>query len=331
METEEKYMKRCLALAQRGGGRVKPNPMVGAVIVRRGSIIGEGFHRRYGEAHAEVNAVASVENKALLSSSTLYVNLEPCSHYGLTPPCTELIIGMQIPKVVIACSDPYPEVAGRGILRLREAEIEVVTGVLEAEARELNRVFIKSHALRRPYIYLKWAQSTDGFIDRIRTDAATPPVKFSSPLSLQQVHKKRSEVSAIMVGTRTALLDNPSLTVRHWSGESPVRVLLDRNLSIPPHYHLLDGKTSTLVFTAAQHADRPQVTYIRIDFSRDVLQQMLSHLYSRRLTSLLVEGGAILLNHFLRQGLYDEIQVETSPILLGEGIKAPSSESIHAG
>ncbi|MDR1557157.1 MAG: bifunctional diaminohydroxyphosphoribosylaminopyrimidine deaminase/5-amino-6-(5-phosphoribosylamino)uracil reductase RibD [Tannerellaceae bacterium] len=328
MEAEEKYMERCLALARHGRGKVNPNPMVGAVIVHKGKIIGEGFHRQYGGAHAEVNAVASVADEALLRSATLYVNLEPCSHYGLTPPCTELIIHKQIPRVVIGCPDPYPEVSGRGILRLRQAGIEVITGVLEAEARELNKVFIRSHTLKRPYIYLKWAQSADGFIDRLRTDASERPVLFSSPLMLQQVHKRRSEVSAIMVGTRTALLDNPSLTVRHWSGPSPVRVVLDRRLAIPPHYHLLDGQSPTLVFTATEQAGRPNVTYIRTDFGRDVLKQVLSRLYSLKLTSLLVEGGAHLLSRFLQEGLYDEIQVETSPLILGEGVKAPSLAGI---
>jgi diaminohydroxyphosphoribosylaminopyrimidine deaminase/5-amino-6-(5-phosphoribosylamino)uracil reductase len=226
--------------------------------------------------------------------------------------------------VAIGCPDPSPEVSGKGIARLREAGVEVSVGVMEAEARELNKVFIRSHTLKRPYIYLKWAQSADGFIDRLRADASAPPVLFSSPLTLQQVHKRRSEVSAILVGTRTALLDNPSLTVRHWSGASPVRVVLDRTLSIPPHYNLLDGKTPTLVFTAAERAGSPNVTYIRIDFGQDVLKQLLSHLYTRKLTSLLVEGGANLLNRFLAEGLYDEIQVETSPLILGEGVRAPS-------
>jgi diaminohydroxyphosphoribosylaminopyrimidine deaminase/5-amino-6-(5-phosphoribosylamino)uracil reductase len=305
---------------------VNPNPLVGAVIVHKGRIAGEGFHREYGGAHAEVNAVAAVGNPACLAESTLYVNLEPCSHYGKTPPCTELILRNRIPRVVVACVDPYPEVAGRGIRRLREAGVEVITGVLEKEASELNKVFITSHTLRRPYIYLKWAQSADGFIDRIRTDASLPPVVFSTPLTLQQVHKRRSEVMSIMVGTRTALLDNPSLTVRHWSGKSPVRIVLDRNLSIPPHYHLLDGSTPTLVFTAEARGGGPNLTYIPIDFGGDVLRQALSHLYARRITSLLVEGGALLLNSFLQEKLWDEIQVETSPIRLGEGVKAPSIE-----
>jgi diaminohydroxyphosphoribosylaminopyrimidine deaminase/5-amino-6-(5-phosphoribosylamino)uracil reductase len=327
MEIEEKYMARCLDIARHGQGKVSPNPMVGAVLVHKGRIIGEGFHRKYGEAHAEVNAIASVAHPALLPEATLYVSLEPCSHYGKTPPCTELIVGKRIPRVVVACSDPYPAVAGRGIRRLREAGVEVATGVMEKEAACLNKVFMTSHTLKRPYVYLKWAQSADGFIDRVRGDASVRPVVFSSPETLQQVHKKRSEVAAIMVGTRTALLDNPSLTVRYWSGNSPVRVVLDRTLSIPPHYHLLDGTVPTLVFTSLECASTPNVDYVTIDFSReeDVLTQVLSHLYSHKLTSLLVEGGARLLTHFLQAKLWDECQIETSPIHLGDGVKAPQN------
>jgi diaminohydroxyphosphoribosylaminopyrimidine deaminase/5-amino-6-(5-phosphoribosylamino)uracil reductase len=322
-EMEEKYMARCIALARHGMGKVSPNPMVGAVVVHRGKIIGEGYHRKYGGPHAEVNAIASVKDESLLRDSTLYVNLEPCSHYGKTPPCTELILGKGIPRVVVACPDPYPEVSGRGILQLRRAGVEVTTGVMAAEALSLNRVFVTAHTLKRPYIYLKWAQSADGFMDRVRTDALVPPVAFSSPAMLQLVHKRRSEVAAIMVGTRTALLDNPSLTVRHWSGSSPVRVVLDRALSIPSGYHLLDGSVRTLVFTSLEREDTLHTEYIRIDFGAEVLKQVLHHLYRLRLTSLLVEGGACLLNHFIREGLWDEVQVETSPVYLGSGVKAP--------
>ncbi|MDR2389345.1 MAG: bifunctional diaminohydroxyphosphoribosylaminopyrimidine deaminase/5-amino-6-(5-phosphoribosylamino)uracil reductase RibD [Tannerellaceae bacterium] len=328
MEIEDKYMARCIALARHGRGKVSPNPMVGAVVVCRGEIIGEGYHRKFGEAHAEVNAVASVSNEALLAESTLYVNLEPCSHYGRTPPCTELIIRKHIPRVVVACSDPYPEVSGRGIRRLREAGVEVSTGILEKEAHLLNKVFITSHTCKRPYIYLKWAQSADGFIDRLRTDASVLPVAFSSPASLQMVHRKRAEVASILVGTRTALLDNPSLTVRHWYGASPVRVVLDRNLRIPPHYHLLDDSVRTLVFTGMERENTLRTEYVRIDFGQDVLRQLLSHLYRLGLTSLLVEGGACLLNHFLGEELWDELQIETAPFCLGDGVKAPEFSAV---
>jgi diaminohydroxyphosphoribosylaminopyrimidine deaminase/5-amino-6-(5-phosphoribosylamino)uracil reductase len=324
METEEeKYMARCIAMARHGAGKADPNPMVGAVIVCRGMIIGEGYHCRYGQAHAEVNAIESVKDRSLLRHATLYVNLEPCSHHGKTPPCTDMIIRESIPRVVIACQDPYPAVSGRGISSLREAGVEVVTDVMEREARELNKVFITYHTRKRPYIYLKWAQSGDGFIDRVRTDASLPPVIFSSTETLQQVHKKRSEVMAVMAGTRTALLDNPRLTVRLWSGRFPTRVVLDRNLIIPRHYHLLDGKAPTLVFSALERAATGGIEYITIDFGADVIKQVLAHLYARRLTSLLVEGGTMLLDSFLKSGLWDEMQVETSHLILGEGVKAP--------
>lgn len=327
---EEKFMTRCLALARNGTGKVTPNPMVGCVLVHNGRIIGEGYHRKYGEAHAEVNAIASVADASLLSASTLYVNLEPCSHQGKTPPCAELIIRKRIPRVVIACPDPYPKVSGRGIRMLQEAGVEVITGVLEKESFALNKAFMTSHLLKRPYVSLKWAQSADGYMDRTRADVSVPPTVLSSPEILQQVHKKRAESAAIMVGTRTALLDNPSLTVRHWAGTSPVRVVLDRNLVIPAHYHVLDGKVRTLVFTSLEKEDEKNTEYIQTDFTRDVLHQVLSYLYTNKLTSLLVEGGAYLLKSFLRENVWDEICVETTSAYLGNGVAAPVLEHSYS-
>lgn len=324
MIVEEKYMVRCIELAKKAVGNVAPNPMVGAVVVYNGRIIGEGYHRKFGEAHAEVNAIASVRDEALLRDSTIYVNLEPCSHYGKTPPCAELIIKKRIPRVVIGCLDPFPSVSGRGVKMLREAGIEVVTGVLEEEARMLNLAFMTFQIQRRPYIYLKWAQSQNGFMDLKRDSVMTPPVSFSSSETLRRVHRLRSEVAAIMVGTRTALLDNPSLTVRHWIGESPVRVVLDRKLKLQKGAHLLDGAVQTLVFTEQAVENRPNVEYIQIDFEQDVLLQVLHCLYNKKLNSLMVEGGALLLRSFLEANLWDEIWVETTPLLLGEGVKAPS-------
>lgn len=323
VEVEDKYMARCISLARGGAGNVAPNPMVGAVIVHQGRIIGEGFHRKYGEAHAEVNAIASVGDEALLKESTIYVSLEPCSHYGKTPPCASLIIEKQIPRVVIGCPDPFPEVAGRGVKMLREAGIEVVTGVMEKEARELNRVFMTFQEKKRPYVYLKWAQSADGFLDLLRTDASLPAVALSSAETLRRVHYLRAHVSAIMVGTRTALLDNPSLTVRHWAGNSPVRVVLDRSLRIPSDYHLLDGRVKTLVFTAKEATNRENVEYVTIDFSQPVLPQVLHELYMRKLDSLMVEGGAVLLNAFLEEDVWDEARIETAPLSLRTGVNAP--------
>ncbi|MDR1981164.1 MAG: bifunctional diaminohydroxyphosphoribosylaminopyrimidine deaminase/5-amino-6-(5-phosphoribosylamino)uracil reductase RibD [Tannerellaceae bacterium] len=323
-KVEEKYMARCIALARHGAGNVSPNPMVGSVIVHKGEIIGEGYHRRYGESHAEVNAIASVKDPSLLREATLYVNLEPCAHYGKTPPCAGLIIEKGIPRVVIGVTDPYLEVSGRGIAMLREAGVDVVTGVMEKEAGELNRPFMVSHTWNRPYIILKWAQSADGMIDRVRKDASTPPEILSSPGMIQRIHKQRAETDAIMIGTRTALLDNPSLTVRHWVGKSPVRVIIDRSLSIPPDYHVLDGRVRTLVFTGMEKESAGLTDYIRIDYDRGIIPQVLSHLFSRRLNSLMVEGGACLVRSFLQEGMWDEIQVETAPVRLGyKGVQAP--------
>lgn len=330
MTVDEKYMRRAMELALNGRGAVKSNPMVGAVIVHNDRIIGEGFHCEYGKAHAEVNAVNSVKDETLLPDSTMYVTLEPCSHYGKTPPCAELIIRKQIPRVVIGSLDPYPEVAGRGVEMLRNAGVEVVTGVLEGELYELNRPFITAHMRQRPYVILKWAQSADGFIDKIRTDASTPAVVLSPPDSMRLVHKLRAEVSAIMIGTRTAILDNPSLTVRHWVGESPVRVVLDRALTIPSNYNILDGSVPTLVFTAKKAEKRQHVEYITIDFEKEVLLQVLHHLYKRKLISLLVEGGSMLHNQFLKEGLWDEIRMEKTAGLLHEGVHAPDLTKISS-
>ena len=244
---EEKYMRRCIELAKNGLCNVSPNPMVGAVIVCHGRIIGEGYHIRCGEAHAEVNAIRSVKDESLLKHSTIYVSLEPCSHYGKTPPCADLIIEKQIPRIVIGCQDPFSEVAGRGIQKLRDAGREVTVGILEEECQSLIRRFITFNTLHRPYITLKWAESADRFIDIERTSGM--PLILSSPLTSMLVHKKRAEADAIMVGRRTALLDNPSLTVRNWYGHNPIRVVLDRTLSLPNDLQIFDGNVPTLVFT----------------------------------------------------------------------------------
>ena len=340
MQVEEKYMMRCLELAQSGRSSVAPNPMVGAVIVHKGQIIGEGFHRQYGCAHAEVHAIQAVQDETLLRDSTLYVNLEPCAHTGKTPPCTEYILQKQIPRVVVGCLDPYPKVAGKGITMLRDAGVEVITEVMEQEAMELNRFFMTAQRKRRPYIILKWAQSRDGYMDRIRTDASEKPVQLSTPVTRRHVHKLRSEVAAIMIGTNKAWLDNPFLTVRHWAGDSPVRVFPDRTFRIPSSYHLLDGKVRTLVFVPGSMFEvqnpplkgtggwrgfqvQKNIEYIEIDFSQQVIPQMLDALFERKLYSLLVEGGASLHQSFLDNGLWDELQIETAPVTLGNGVKVP--------
>ena len=318
---EEKYMRRCIQLAQNGFCNAAPNPMVGAVIVCDGKIIGEGYHVRCGEAHAEVNAIRSVKDTSLLKRSTIYVSLEPCSHHGKTPPCADLIIEKQIPRIVIGCQDPFSKVAGRGIQKLKDAGREVIVGVLEDECRHLIKRFITFHTLHRPYITLKWAESADGFIDLCRTEGN--PVILSTPLTSMLVHKKRAEHSAILVGTRTAKLDNPSLNVRNWYGRSPIRLVIDRKQSLSPTLHLFDGSVLTLVFTEHFHDALPNVEYLPIDFQQDILPQIMQILYERGIQSLLVEGGSTLLQSFIDAGLWDEAYVEESPRSLISGVKAP--------
>lgn len=322
MEEAEKYMKRCIQLARNGLCNAAPNPMVGAVVVCDGKIIGEGYHARCGEAHAEVNAIRSVRRPELLKRSTIYVSLEPCSHFGKTPPCADLIIEKQIPRIVVGCLDPFSKVAGRGIRKLQEAGRDVRVGVLEEECRQLIARFLTFHLLQRPYITLKWAESADRYIDLCRTDGH--PVVLSSPLTSMLVHKRRAEHSAILVGTRTALLDNPSLTVRHWYGPQPVRVVLDRRLTLPAGLRLFDGSIPTLVFTQEERTPRTNVEYVTTDYRQPLLPQLLKALHTRGLQSLLVEGGSILLQSFIDAGLWDEIIIEKAPIRLGSGVKAPN-------
>ena len=321
MTEEDKYMKRCIQLAQNGLCNAAPNPMVGAVIVCDGKIIGEGYHIRCGEAHAEVNAIRSVKAPSLLKRSTIYVSLEPCSHHGKTPPCADLIIEKQIPRIVIGCEDPFAKVAGRGIQKLKDAGREVIVGVMEQDCKNLIHRFITFHTRKRPYITLKWAESADRFIDVFRTDGS--PVILSTPLTSMLVHKKRAEHSAIMVGTNTAKLDNPSLNVRHWHGHSPVRIVLDREKSLSLDLHLFDGNTPTLVFTETLQKPLHNVEYLPIDYQQEILPQIMETLYTRGLQSLLVEGGSTLLQSFIDTGLWDEIFVEEAPILLHSGVKAP--------
>ncbi|WP_287668222.1 bifunctional diaminohydroxyphosphoribosylaminopyrimidine deaminase/5-amino-6-(5-phosphoribosylamino)uracil reductase RibD [Bacteroides sp.] len=318
---EEKYMRRCIELAKNGLCNVAPNPTVGAVIVCDGRIIGEGYHVRCGEAHAEVNAIRSVKDESLLKRSTIYVSLEPCSHYGKTPPCADLIIEKQIPRIVIGCRDPFSKVAGRGIQKLQNAGREVIVGVLEEECLHLIRRFITFNTLRRPFITLKWAESADRFIDIERIDGN--PVLLSSPLTSMLVHKKRAENTAIMVGRRTVLLDNPSLTVRNWYGRNPIRIVLDRNLSLPNDLQIFNGEVPTLVFTEKEHPEEKSVSYITIDFAHNPLNQIMEELYQRNIQSLLVEGGSQLLQSFIDNELWDEAYIEKCPKRLYSGVKAP--------
>lgn len=320
----ELYMARCLQLSRFGGGYVSPNPMVGSVIVHEGRIIGEGFHRQYGQAHAEPNAIRAVKNPTLLKESTLYVNLEPCSHHGKTPPCADLIVENGIPRVVIGTLDPNPKVAGRGVEILRNAGIEVEVGIMENECRELNKRFFIFQEQKRPYVLLKWAQTHDGFIDKKRTEYGQSPLIISNVITQRLTHKMRSENQAILVSTNTVLLDNPTLTVRNWSGKNPVRVAIDRQGRIPSNYHLMDGSVSTIVFTEMERENRPHLEFVKLDFNADSLQTILAKLHERNIHSVLVEGGAKLLKSFIVTGLWDEANVEVSPVCIGDGVHAPA-------
>ncbi|MDR1742273.1 MAG: bifunctional diaminohydroxyphosphoribosylaminopyrimidine deaminase/5-amino-6-(5-phosphoribosylamino)uracil reductase RibD [Dysgonamonadaceae bacterium] len=326
MTIDEKYMRRCLHLAAKGIGFTKPNPMVGAVIVHSDRIIGEGYHRKYGEPHAEVNAIMSVKDSYLLSESTLYVSLEPCSHYGKTPPCAALIVSKKIPRVVVACSDPNPMVSGNGIQMMKDAGIDVSLGLLQKEAEALNRSFFVNQLYNRPYITLKWAQSRDGFIDHHRTSLSeNPPVQLSNNITMSLVHKLRTEVQGIMVGTNTVMLDNPRLTARKWYGENPVRIAIDRAGLIPADSAIFNDEADTILFT--QRLDYPtkknNLKTIAIDFADNVNRQILEHLYREGIYSVMVEGGSHLLQSFIDAGMWDEAFVEIAPKNLVSGVKSP--------
>lgn len=318
------HMKRCLELAERGFGSVAPNPMVGCVIVHEGKRIAEGWHRQFGGPHAEVDAISRVENPELLAHATLYVNLEPCSHHGKTPPCADLIAEKQIPYVVLAMQDPNPLVAGKGIAKLLHHGIDVKIGVEEEAAQFLNRRFITFFTKKRPYIILKWAQSSDGFIDHVRSAENNGPAGISSEESLVLSHKWRSQEAVILVGTNTVLADNPQLTVRRTEGRNPVRVTFDRRGRIPPEAKILDGIAPTIVFNADKNYTTEWAEYVRIDFDESPLHQALAELYHRNFQSVLVEGGAAILDQFIRAGLWDEARVFCSEETLGSGVAAPA-------
>ncbi|MGZ4048000.1 MAG: bifunctional diaminohydroxyphosphoribosylaminopyrimidine deaminase/5-amino-6-(5-phosphoribosylamino)uracil reductase RibD [Bacteroidia bacterium] len=324
MNSQEKYMKRCLDLAVQGLGNVAPNPMVGCVIVCDEEIIGEGYHQKYGEAHAEVNAINSVKNKELLKRSVLYVNLEPCSHYGKTPPCADLIIENKIPAVVIGSIDSNVLVSGKVIKKLQDAGINGTVGVLEADCKKLNKRFFTFLEKKRPYIILKWAQTSDGFIDVKRNEESTAkPVQISNSDSKKLLHLWRSQEQAIMIGTNTALFDNPQLTVREVKGKNPLRVTIDKWLRIPKHFNIFDKTTPTLVFTASDENSQTNLEFVKIDFEKPVIPQVLNELYNRNIQSLLIEGGEHILNSFIDADLWDSARVFISDKKLEKGVSAP--------
>lgn len=325
MQSHQQYMQRCLDLASKGLGMVAPNPMVGCVIVHQDQVIGEGYHQVYGKAHAEVNAVESVKDPSLLGESTLYVNLEPCCHFGKTPPCTELIIRSKIPRVVIATADPFARVAGKGISILQNHAIEVTLDVMKDQARQLNKRFFTFHEKKRPFVILKWAQTSDGYIDAERHPLSEiRPTWITSQKLRMLVHKWRTEEPAIMVGTQTALNDNPMLTIRDWHGRQPLRIVVDRSLKLPEWLHLMDNSCPTLIFNEVLQKKHGNTEWAQIPpATGNNLWPLLNMLYQRGIQSVFVEGGQQLLQSFIDQDLWDEARVFEGPLFFGAGIKAP--------
>ncbi|RAJ87855.1 diaminohydroxyphosphoribosylaminopyrimidine deaminase/5-amino-6-(5-phosphoribosylamino)uracil reductase [Chitinophaga dinghuensis] len=317
----EFFMQRCLELAAMGAGHAAPNPMVGAVLVHQQRIIGEGYHQQYGQAHAEVNCINSVapEDKDLISRATMYVSLEPCAHHGKTPPCADLIVENKIPHVVIGCQDTFSKVAGKGIEKLKKAGISVETGVLEAECRNLNRRFFNFHERKRPYVILKWAQTRNGLMaaDDFK------PVRISNTYTDRLVHRWRSEEMSILVGTGTAIHDNPKLNTRLWPGKDPVRLVIDKALKVPHEYHVWDGSVPT-IFISGRSADSEGTSEImQLDFYDDLLPQLLDQLHKKNIISVLVEGGPHVLEQFIESELWDECRIITGPGTLKGGKPAP--------
>jgi diaminohydroxyphosphoribosylaminopyrimidine deaminase / 5-amino-6-(5-phosphoribosylamino)uracil reductase len=317
------YMQRCIDLAKKAAGYVAPNPMVGAVLVHNDKIIGEGYHQLYGHAHAEVNCITNAEkiNEGLLPDSSLYVSLEPCAHFGKTPPCADLIINKKIKKVFVGCRDPFKEVDGKGIEKLLAAGVSVTTGVMEAECIRLNKRFFTFHTRHRPYIILKWAESADKKIAGIDTAR----LFISNPLSNRLVHKWRSEEAAILVGTNTALLDDPSLTTRLWKGKNPVRLVIDMDLRLPITLRVFDRSVSTVVFNSVKEEKMQHLHFVKISKRESLPFQITAALHRLNIQSLIIEGGSKLLQSFIHAGLWDEARIITNnQLIIGKGIDAPA-------
>lgn len=329
MTQAEKYMNRCIELALLAKGEVAPNPMVGAIVVHNNRIIGEGYHRQCGGPHAEVHAIAAVKDRSLLKESTIYVSLEPCAHYGKTPPCSDLIIDSGIPRVVVGSVDPFAEVAGKGIEKMIRAGIQVEVGVLKEACLELNRRFFTFHQQQRPYVFLKWAQTLDGFLDIDRSHPEFgQPTWISNELARRVVHKQRTEVDAVLIGTNTAWKDNPSLTVREWEGQQPVRMVLDRRNHLPADLFLKDKTVRTVVFTREELRSVENLEFVKLDFSQNVIPQILNWMYGQNLQSLVVEGGRQLLQAFIDQKMWDEAHVYIGHTWFGNGVPAPKLDAL---
>ena len=315
-------MHRCLELAKKGSGYVAPNPMVGAVLVQEGEIIGEGYHQQYGGPHAEVNCINSVkkEDKDKISSSVLYVSLEPCSHFGKTPPCADLIIANQIPEVVIGCRDPFKEVDGKGIEKLKAAGVKIIYGILEKECQQLNKRFFAFHTKHRPYIILKWAETADG---KIAGDG-TNRLLISNEQTNRLVHKWRSEEASILIGTNTALLDDPELTTRNWVGRSPIRLVVDMDLKLPSSLKIFNGKQRTIIFNTLKHEEQDHLIYYQVTEDVNLVHQIVNALYQMKIQTVLVEGGARLLQSFIDEEMWDEIRIiKNEKLIINNGLSAP--------
>ncbi|MEX2350644.1 MAG: bifunctional diaminohydroxyphosphoribosylaminopyrimidine deaminase/5-amino-6-(5-phosphoribosylamino)uracil reductase RibD [Flavobacteriaceae bacterium] len=326
MSEHQKYMQRCIDLAQMGLGKTYPNPIVGSVVVYQDKIIGEGWHQKAGDPHAEVNAINSVEDKSLLKKASIYVSLEPCSHFGKTPPCADLIIHYKIPEVVVGCLDPNPKVAGRGVKKLLESGCKVAVGILEDECKNLNKRFFTFHQKKRPYIILKWAQTSDGFIAPKQQETGNP-FWITGKASKQLVHKWRSEEQAILVGTTTVLKDNPQLTNRFWEGNSPVRVVLDQHLKINKEATVLDGTVKTIVFTSKHQSDFSDLKNVHLEtipFNNKLANYICEVLFNHNIQSVIIEGGAKTIQTFIDSNLWDEARIFTGKKVLKNGIKSPA-------
>lgn len=321
-------MNRCLQLAKNGLGSTYPNPLVGSVIVYQGKIIGEGWHMKSGEPHAEVIAIQSVKDKSLLKKATLYVNLEPCSHFGKTPPCCDLILTHDIPNIVIGTIDLHSKVAGKGIQKLKEQGKNVEVGILEKECQELNKRFFTFHTKKRPFILLKWAETKDGFIAPILPEPKEhnqlKPIWITTAFSRQLVHKWRSEEEAILVGTKTVLTDNPHLNTRDWAGRNPIRLVLDKSGKINTNFNVKDNKQATLIFTEEEKSNNSEcIKYESVIFDKNLIFNVLKIAFEKNISSILVEGGRETLQSFIDLGLWDEIRMFVGTKNFDSGVKAP--------
>lgn len=320
------YMYRCIELARLGHGHVAPNPLVGAVIVHNDIIIGEGFHKQFGEEHAEVVAINSVKDQSLLKESVMYVSLEPCSHHGKTPPCANLLINKHLKKVVIGCLDSDSKVSGKGVEKLKKAGIDVEIGILEKECRELNKRFFTFHERQRPYVILKWAQSKDGFLDKIRSNSEQGVNWISSAETKALVHKWRSEEQSILVGRKTVQNDNPSLTVREFSGNNPTRIIIDSQLQLPDTLNIFSDDAPTIIFNRLKNEKKENIEWIKINETN--VELILKELYTRNILSVFVEGGSRTLQYFIFGNVWDEARVIVGKATFGEGTKAPSINKV---